>query len=296
MSLTISLILTFVCPVLLLGIERLQAEKGRPWITPNFLTDACVGLIQLAVVSGLLSGFVLSMQMLIQTELPFLQTGVLDGQPGWLQIIVYLIAIDFGYYVFHRVMHSTKTLWVFHAVHHSARRFNPMTDHRAHPFEVALYLISRAVPPAILGGSPPVIVAYLVIDHVWNNVLHCDIRINLGPLKYILVTPQYHRIHHSRELRHFDKNFAGRFILFDYLFGTIHSDFHEYPEIGMDHYPIVEESRSPVMAGRYAVGHFLYPFQALWAHFVQSKGQETHAHDAIETHTEPLVAIDANGS
>ncbi|MCE9531901.1 MAG: sterol desaturase family protein [Planctomycetes bacterium] len=296
MSPYFSLTIAFACSLLLLVIERTQAEKGRPWITPNLLTDACVGLIRLVIVSGLLSGFVLSTQWLIHSEIPFLQTGLIDGQPAWLQFIAYFVAVDLTFYVFHRVMHSTKPLWVFHAVHHSARRFNPMTNHRSHPLEEVLYLMSRAIPPAILGGSPPVIIAFLVIDHFWSILVHCDLKVNLGPLKYVFVTPQYHRIHHSIELQHFDKNFAGRLIIWDYLFGTMHSNFHEYPEIGIDGYPVVEESASPMKAMGYAIGHFLYPFRALWAHFAKPAKGHDFVRDEVKPPTEQLFALHANRS
>jgi hypothetical protein len=82
-----------------------------------------------------------------------------------------------------------------------------------------------------------------------------------------VVTPLFHRIHHSMERRHFDKNFGGRLIVWDYLFGTMNANFNEYPKIGVPGYPIVETSRSPFAVAGYVAGHLAYPFVSLWNYF-----------------------------
>jgi sterol desaturase/sphingolipid hydroxylase (fatty acid hydroxylase superfamily) len=288
-----SLFWMFISPLLLLGVERFYAEKGRPWITPNLVTDACMGLLRFAAVTLLLGEFILGSQAFVRAHFAFLETGLLDDKPAWVQFLVFFVVMDFGYYAFHRLMHSTKTLWVFHAVHHSQRRANPMLQNRAHLLEELLYIMSRAIPPTILGGSMPAIYWFVIIEQFWSYFVHSDIKMNLGPLKYIITTPQYHRIHHSLERRHFDKNFSGRLILWDYLFGTIHPRFDEYPEIGIEGYPVVEESTSLVKVAGYSIGHFLYPFRALWTYFVV--GAEAHSApndpDSETIRQQPLAAV-----
>jgi len=290
-----SLFWMFVAPLLLLGVERFYAEKGRPWITPNLLTDGCVGLFRFAATTFLLSEFIFGAQGFVHARFAFLQTGLLDGTPAWEQLLVYFVVMDFFYYAFHRLMHSTKPLWVFHAVHHSQRRPNPMMQNRAHLFEELLYITSRAIPPTILGGDAPAIYGFLIFDQLWSYFVHSDIKANLGPLKYFLVTPQYHRIHHSLERRHFDKNFAGRLIIWDVMFGTFHPRFDEYPQIGIDGYPVVEESNSLIKVAGYAIGHFLYPFRALWSHFAQgtpghSPAQELGSETTV--HPQSLASVE----
>ncbi len=292
MSVRESLFWMFVSPCLLLAVERFYAEKGQPWITPNFLTDACVGLFRFVATTFLLGEFIFGSQAFVRAHFAAFNTGLLDDEPIFIQFLVFFVAMDFGYYVFHRFMHSTKPLWVFHAVHHSQRRANPMLQNRAHLLEELIFIMSRAVPPTILGGSEPAVFWFLVVDRFWSYFVHSDIKVNLGPLKYILVTPQYHRIHHSLERRHFDKNFAGRLIVFDLLFGTLHPRFDEYPDIGIEGYPVVEESTSPVKVVGYAIGHFLYPFRALWSHFVAGAAVHSTPEDsgaAATTPHEPLA-------
>ncbi len=279
-SSSFTLLLAIGCPLLLLALERIQAKPGRPWVTPHLLTDAWMGFLRLGLSIALLGGFAIAAMDLIREKLPFLYTGVLDERAPWLQFGVYFVVADFSYYIFHRVMHSTKPLWVFHAVHHSAPQANPLMVNRAHPIEEVLYLMTRAVPPAILGGAPPALLAFIVVDQFWSYFVHSDIKVNPGPLKYLIVTPQYHRVHHSLKRHHFDKNFSGRLIIWDWVFGTMNRRFDEYPEIGLHDYPIVERSRSPWKAAAYACGHMLFPFAALWHHFKPTAGPRAEpAHD-----------------
>jgi sterol desaturase/sphingolipid hydroxylase (fatty acid hydroxylase superfamily) len=226
----------------------------------------------LAILTTLLGGCYVGVQAFVHANLPFLEVGLIDGLPAWAQLIVLLLVIDFAFYVFHRIMHSTKPLWLFHAVHHAASRPNPMLQNRGHIVDQALFTtLSLPFLLAILGAPPPVFFTYVMIDQFWDYFQHSDIKVNLGPLKYVISTPQYHRIHHSLERRHFDKNFSGRLIVWDYLFGTLHPCFDEYPEIGIEGYPVVEESTSPIKVVGYALANFLYPFQALWRHFVSQR-------------------------
>jgi sterol desaturase/sphingolipid hydroxylase (fatty acid hydroxylase superfamily) len=287
------LIVGYACALILLIAERFEAEPGRPWLTANLLADAAIGTVRLAIVSVLLGGFILAAQQAVQDHIAFLRFNILDGQPGWTQFITYFVVMDAAYYLFHRVMHSTKTLWVFHAVHHSQTRANPMMATRSHVLEEIVYVVSRVIPPVILGGSPPAIFAFLIVDQFWSFLVHSDLKWNLGPLKYVLVTPQFHRIHHSIEVRHFDKNFGGRLIVWDYLFGTMNPRFDEYPEIGIADYPVVETSRSPAHVAWVVWSNLAYPFVALWRHFVVARGEDRQASAPV---TEPVLESEGAAS
>ena len=76
--------------------------------------------------------------------------------------------------------------------------------------------------------------AYLLFAFVWyTRVYHANLRTNLGWLKYVLVTPQSHRVHHSIERAHWDTNFGVIFSVWDRLFGTLYPSYDEYPETGV---------------------------------------------------------------
>jgi hypothetical protein len=75
--------------------------------------------------------------------------------------------------------------------------------------------------------------------------------------------PQYHRIHHSLEERHWNKNFAERLPIWDFLFGTLYAGFDEYPQVGIPDYPVRETSRRPLVVTSLWIALILYPFQKL---------------------------------
>jgi sterol desaturase/sphingolipid hydroxylase (fatty acid hydroxylase superfamily) len=105
------------------------------------------------------------------------------------------------------------------------------------------------------------IVALAVIMSWYTRVYHGNIRSNYGVLKYILVTPQSHRIHHSIEERHWGKNLGTYFTIWDRLFGTLYPHYDEYPATGIPdgRFPC-EKSLNPLhLAGNF-VRQFFYPF------------------------------------
>jgi hypothetical protein len=88
---------------------------------------------------------------------------------------------------------------------------------------------------------------------------HGNLRTNLGVLRYLLVTPQSHRVHHSTELRHRDRNFGVLFSVWDQLFGTQYRGFDEYPETGVSDptFPYRTAERGPVAT---IAAQHLHPF------------------------------------
>jgi sterol desaturase/sphingolipid hydroxylase (fatty acid hydroxylase superfamily) len=256
-----------VLPLVFVVVERLTTARGRPWLTPHFLTDGCLGLVRVLALGGFFAAYAGALNLFYTRQLAFLNTRLLEGVPAWLQFVLYYLAFDFAYYWFHRLTHSHKVFWVFHAVHHSQRQANAMMQNRSHPIEELLFIAWRPLPLVILGGDYPVVFWYLLLEAQWSYFVHSDIKTNLGPLKYLVVTPQFHRIHHSIETQHFDKNFGGRLIVWDWLFGTMWPDFDVYPEIGMTDYPVEERSTAPWKVAGYVVSHLAYPFATLWAHY-----------------------------
>jgi sterol desaturase/sphingolipid hydroxylase (fatty acid hydroxylase superfamily) len=94
------------------------------------------------------------------------------------------------------------------------------------------YLPGHPVPGATV--DPPQIVWFALVARWYTRFYHGNIRTNLGPLRYVLVTPQSHRIHHSIEPRHRDTNFGALFSIWDQMFGTQYRRYDEYPETGIE--------------------------------------------------------------
>lgn len=142
---------------------------------------------------------------------------------------------DFLYYWFHRCQHASKWLWAEHALHHSDTAVNVTTAVRHHWLEMPLNLLFIAAPLGILFKPPAMTVP---IAYVWvyfiGYLIHCNVRLNAGPLAKIVVSPQNHRIHHSREARHINKNFAQFFSFWDVIFGTYYAPAaEEFPQTGL---------------------------------------------------------------
>ena len=180
------------------------------------------------------------------------------------KIVISVLVFDFLQWFHHWVRHKVLAFWHFHAVHHSQREMNVFTDLRVHAGE---YIISEAlvfVPMIVLGLTPWAVMGVAGARWWWTRFIHANIRTNCGPFKVILVTPQFHRVHHSIEPQHQDLNYGVVFSVWDRLFGTLHSDYDEYPATGVEGLPFAPPATLNPLAWLkdYAV-QFMYPFRAL---------------------------------
>ena len=118
-------------------------------------------------------------------------------------------------------------------MHHSQLEINFFTEQRIHPMDWIFVRLVRFVPMMMIAQSVTIvaIVEWSLLQY--SRVYHANIRTNLGILRYVLVTPQSHRIHHSPYPQHQDKNFGVVFSIWDYLFGTQYHGYDEYPDTGI---------------------------------------------------------------
>jgi sterol desaturase/sphingolipid hydroxylase (fatty acid hydroxylase superfamily) len=132
-----------------------------------------------------------------------------------------VLVFDFFYYWHHRLQHTIPALWAQHKLHHTEESLCCLTNLRHHWLEDGIRVFTITIPMACLVTLTPVQGAWVavLISH-WSMFFHANLRLPLGPLTPVLVGPQTHRIHHSREPKHADKNFAAFFPLWDILFGT----------------------------------------------------------------------------
>jgi sterol desaturase/sphingolipid hydroxylase (fatty acid hydroxylase superfamily) len=145
--------------------------------------------------------------------------GPLSRQPVWLQCIEILILSDFVDYWTHRTLH-VSSLWRIHAIHHSPQEMNWLSSSRVHPLNDLITRSCQLLPGLALGFSAVAIVAIVPLMSFYVMFLHSNVRWSFGPLRWVLVSPAYHRWHHSSDEEGLDKNFAGIFPMWDLLFGT----------------------------------------------------------------------------
>jgi len=141
---------------------------------------------------------------------------------------------DFWFYWMHRIQH--KFFWRFHSVHHSIENLSAISSYH-HISEALFQTIFRALPAALLFQR--IESAWLLTPILWVQglYLHSSMRIHLGPLRYIVGDNRFHRIHHSTDPAHFNKNFSAFSPVWDVLFRTAYFPKpSEWPACGLsDH-------------------------------------------------------------
>lgn len=254
--------------IILLGlIPCLILERLRPAApfhahrSGNLLLDFLYPIPRILIPTAFIGLGVVFAKYIYSTYLPFLNMGLLDGKPLWLQTIGAFLISDFMFYWSHRIRHEVRWFWYFHAIHHSQRHLNPATTHRTHPFESIISGAIRTIPIAFVGGSYPAWVLFAVLNNFWGYFIHSNTRSNLGWLGYFIVSPQYHRVHHSRLPEHFDVNYGERLTIWDKLFGSYCPDREIYPPTGIPNAEWIEEnSNNPIKIPLFYLKQMAYPF------------------------------------
>lgn len=150
---------------------------------------------------------------------------------------VLLAARSAASYGLHRLTHAVPMLWRFHRVHHADRAFDLSTGWRHHPAEVLLATLVAGTTVFALGA--PLWAVYLVdlallVAALWE---HADIAVPARfsrRIEWALVTPDFHRIHHSADRADHDLNFGGFTTLWDRLFGTYRRPGAPVARLGVD--------------------------------------------------------------
>ena len=137
--------------------------------------------------------------------------------------IVAFLALDGASYLVHRLMHQTPAFWRFHVVHHMDASVDATTGFRQHPFDGLLRFCFIAGPAWLLGAPPASIAVFRLLSALNSALEHANIRVPrvLDRIFVSLcVTPDMHKVHHSRTRAETDSNYANLFSFFDRLFGT----------------------------------------------------------------------------
>jgi len=158
--------------------------------------------------------------------------GPLSRLPLWVQALGYVVVTDFVLYWIHRGFHD-GFLWKYHAVHHASEDVEWISAARFHPVNLALGTALVDVV-ALLGGiSPDIFVVVGPFTTLTSGLVHANLNWTFGPLRYVFVSPVFHRWHHARAVC--DRNFASTFSLWDVMFGTYHMPAGELPkDYGID--------------------------------------------------------------
>jgi sterol desaturase/sphingolipid hydroxylase (fatty acid hydroxylase superfamily) len=181
-----------------LAAERLWPAVRRPLGAPGHRQDAAYlalyALVAVPVVTLLGTGFAVTVFDLA----PWLRVHSLSPVPRWALVVLVVFVMDacdwFGHFLNHRV----TMFWRYHALHHSQEEMSILTSFRAHPLVHASFQIAT-LPLVLLGTAgavpTPVLIAYVL----FSTLPHANVPWAFGPLRYVLVSPAYHRLHHARD-------------------------------------------------------------------------------------------------
>lgn len=147
--------------------------------------------------------------------------------PLWLKLAIVFVVLDFSIYFQHLVFHITPLFWRMHRVHHSDRGCDVSTGLRFHPLEIVVSLAYKATIITIIGAPVIAVIAFEIILNFMSMFTHSNINISQTAdrlMRYLIVTPDMHRIHHSAAENETNSNFGFLISAWDRLFGTY---FHE---------------------------------------------------------------------
>jgi sterol desaturase/sphingolipid hydroxylase (fatty acid hydroxylase superfamily) len=159
-----------------------------------------------------------------------------------MRFLIAIIVLDALAYAQHRLLHRVDILWRFHAVHHSDPEVDVTTTFRHHPVEAIFNgaLVGGVV--LAIGFSPAEIVAYTWVVFFIELLAHANLALPSwfgAVLGKIIVTPEFHHLHHSRSNAEANANFGQAFSVWDTLFGTARVRSSEDPsrfEFGLDQF------------------------------------------------------------
>ncbi len=211
-------------------IEKLFAlRREQPVFRAQWQTD-----LHHFIVNHMLVGFVLLAVNLLVHKL--FGWAAKDGVRFWVQDLPFPLALflivlvaDLVQYGTHRAYHEVPWLWRLHAVHHSVKSMDWLAGSRQHILEVIITRTLVLAPIFVLGFSKEVIDAYILIVGFQAVFNHANVSVRLGPLRHLIVTPNFHHWHHSQDTDAIDKNYAAHFAFLDHLFGTAVKSTREWP-------------------------------------------------------------------
>ncbi len=205
-------------------------NPGRPWWRKSdVVTDVCYWFV-IPVVSGYARIWLLVIGLFVLNGIPAALglpslfgegLGPLAGLPFWAQAPLYLLLSDLVMYATHRLFHTMR-LWRFHAIHHSSEEVEWTSAARFHPVDAIFHGALSDVVPLLLGISPDVLIALVPFNVGVSALAHANLDWTFGPFRYLLVSPVFHRWHHTRPDEGGNSNFAGCFPMIDLIFGTFY--------------------------------------------------------------------------
>ena len=207
-------------------MEAITARNWRRYLTRGFLTDLCYLLFFAAglyyfFVSGPVGRALTALTQLVAPW--FLELNLLGYLHPLAHMVILIVAIDGIEYAMHRLGHSSPLYWKFHCIHHSAEQLTPLTKFRVHFIDMTVFGTVKFLPAVALGLPKDLWMPILPLGFL-QILSHFDLDWGYGWLGKVVVSPRFHRVHHSCDPAQCHANFGIIFSFWDYLFGTVAAD------------------------------------------------------------------------
>ena len=171
------------------------------------------------------------------------------GLPHWLAVIAAVLALDLAIYLQHVLFHAVPALWRLHRMHHADLDIDVTTGARFHPIEIFASMILKLAAIAALGAPADAVLAFEILLSATAMFNHGNIDLPVAfdrVLRWLVVTPDMHRVHHSILVHETNSNFGFNVPWWDRLFGTYRAQptaGHEAMTIGIEQFRAPREQR-----------------------------------------------------
>jgi sterol desaturase/sphingolipid hydroxylase (fatty acid hydroxylase superfamily) len=243
---------------------RRKQGIGRSWRWPNNLGVVAVDTALVRVVFP-----TTAVGLAILAEARGFGLFNMIALPTWIAVVSSVVILDLAIYLQHVLFHAVPALWRLHRMHHADLEIDVSTGLRFHPIEILLSMLIKFAVVAALGAPALAVLIFEVLLNATSIFNHANVRIPQGLdriLRWLVVTPDMHRIHHSILAGETNSNFGFNLPWWDRLFGTYRAQpaaghegmtigieqFRDSRELGLDRM-LVQPFRGD--AGRYPLGH-----------------------------------------
>lgn len=143
--------------------------------------------------------------------------------PIWIELVVGILFLDLAIYLQHRLFHSVPVLWRLHRMHHADTEFDVSTGIRFHPLSVFVSAVIKLAAVALIGPTALAVLVFEILLNATSLFNHSNVA--LPPkwdavLRWFVVTPDMHRVHHSSDSSETNTNFGFNFPWWDRMFGS----------------------------------------------------------------------------
>jgi sterol desaturase/sphingolipid hydroxylase (fatty acid hydroxylase superfamily) len=216
---------------------RRKPTIGRGWRWPNNLGVVVVNTLLVRV---LFPTTAVGLALLAESHGFGLFNVV--GLPAWVVVTASVVILDLAIYFQHVLFHAVPALWRLHRMHHADLEFDVSTGLRFHPIEIVLSMLIKFTVIAGIGAPALAVLIFEVLLNATSMFNHSNVRIPIASdrvLRWLVVTPDMHRVHHSILTRETNSNFGFNLPWWDHLFGTYRAQpaaGHETMTIGIEQF------------------------------------------------------------